>query len=53
VLELNLTQEILSFSPSPGSVPNRGEVQGDISLNGVSCLQTIKRASGPCRSDGR
>jgi hypothetical protein len=41
ILELNLTEETLSFSPSLGSVPNRGEVQGDITLNGVPYLQAI------------
>jgi hypothetical protein len=42
VLELNLTSETLSFSPSLGDVPNRGEVQGDIFLNGVPYLQSIQ-----------
>src|SRR4051812_12191165 len=42
VLELNLTEEILSFSPSLGSIPNRGMVQGDICLNGVPYMQSIK-----------
>jgi hypothetical protein len=41
VLELNLTAESLSFSPSLGSVPNRGMVQGDLFLNGVPYLQAI------------
>lgn len=41
ILELNLTHETLSFSPSLGSVPNRGSVQGDAFLNGVPYLQTI------------
>jgi hypothetical protein len=41
VLELNLTAESLSFSPSLGSVPNRGMVQGDVFLNGVPYLQAI------------
>jgi hypothetical protein len=42
VLELNLTSENLSFSPSLGAVPNRGTTpQGDIFLNGVPYLQTI------------
>lgn len=42
VLELNLTSENLSFSPSLGSVPNRGTTpQGDIFLNGVPYLQTV------------
>jgi hypothetical protein len=42
VLELNLTEEILSFSTSLGTIPNRGSgTQGDIFLNGVPYLQTI------------
>jgi hypothetical protein len=43
ILELNLTSESLAFSPSLGSVPNRGTAaQRDIFLNGVPYLQTIK-----------
>jgi hypothetical protein len=41
ILELNLTHETLSFSPSLGSVPNRGSVQKDAFLNAVPYLQTI------------
>jgi hypothetical protein len=41
VLELNLTQETLSFSKPLGSVPNRGSVQADAFLNGVPYLQTV------------
>jgi hypothetical protein len=41
ILELNLTRESLVFSPSLGSVPNRGMVQGDIFLNGIPYLQTV------------
>jgi hypothetical protein len=41
VLELNLTNETLSFSPDLGSVPNRGSVQADAFLNGVPYLQTV------------
>lgn len=41
VLELNLTAESLSFSPSLGAVPNRGMVQGDLFLNGIPYLQAI------------
>jgi hypothetical protein len=41
VLELNLTNETLSFSPNLGSVPNRGSVQADAFLNGVPYLQTV------------
>jgi hypothetical protein len=47
ILELNLTSETLSFSPSLGSVPNRGEVQGDIFLNGVPYLQSISDITVP------
>ena len=42
VLELNLTEENLSFSPNLVSIPNRGSgTQGDIFLNGVPYLQTV------------
>ena len=42
VLELNLTEETLSFSKPLGSVPNRGSgAQRDIFLNGVPYVQTI------------
>jgi hypothetical protein len=41
VLELNLTEETLTFSKSLGSVPNRGTLQGDAFLNGIPYLQSI------------
>ncbi|MGD0245689.1 MAG: heme-binding protein [Streptosporangiaceae bacterium] len=48
VLELNLTLETLSFSPSLGSVPNRGTAQqSDIFLNGVPYLQTVTDVTLP------
>jgi hypothetical protein len=47
VLELNLTEETLSFSPPLGAVPNRGEVQGDVTLNGVPYLQVINDVTVP------
>ena len=47
ILELNLTSESLSFSPSLGSVPNRGAEQGDVFLNGVPYLQTISDVNDP------
>ena len=47
LLELNLTQETLSFSPALGSVPNRGEVQRDAFLNGVPYLQVIQDVNDP------
>ena len=53
VLELNLTSEKLAFSPSLGSVPNRGsDPQGDIFLNGVPYLQTISDISNPAKPVG-
>ena len=47
ILEINLTQETLSFDTALGSIPNRGMVQGDIFLNGIPYLQTIKDVSVP------
>jgi hypothetical protein len=42
VLELNLTEESLTFSPNLSSIPNRGSrTQGDIFLNGVPYLQRV------------
>ncbi|KAJ1323121.1 heme-binding protein [Microdochium nivale] len=43
ILELNLTEEELSFSKPLGSVPNRGlDKQGDIFINCVSYIQVVK-----------
>jgi len=47
ILEINLTQETLSFSAALGSIPNRGMVQGDAFLNGIPYLQTINDVSVP------
>ncbi len=53
ILELNLTTESLAFSPSLGSVPNRGTTpQGDIFLNGVPYLQTIQDVTTAGQSVG-
>ncbi len=52
VLELNLTSETLSFSPSLGSIPNRGMVQDDIFLNGVPYVQAINDVTNPGQSTG-
>ena len=42
VLEINLTEETLTFSNPLGSIPNRGlEKQNDIFLNGVPYVQSI------------
>jgi len=47
ILEVNLTEETLSFSPALGSIPNRGMVQGDAFLNGVPYAQAINDVSDP------
>ena len=48
VLELNITEETLSFSPNLSSIPNRGlGTQADIFLNGVPYLQTISDVTSP------
>jgi hypothetical protein len=47
ILELNLTIESLSFSASIGAIPNRGEVEPDIFLNGVPYLQAISDVVDP------
>jgi hypothetical protein len=41
VLELNLTHETLQFTRIPGSIPNRGLLQEDIDLFGVTYLQQV------------
>ena len=40
-LELNLTNETLEFTEIPGEIPNRGFLQADISLFGMTYLQQI------------
>jgi hypothetical protein len=52
ILEINLTQETLSFSAPLGSIPNRGMVQGDAFLNGIPYLQTINDISDPANPVG-
>lgn len=52
VLELNLTQETLTFSAPLGSIPNRGFVQGDIFLNGVPYIQSIQDVTVPTQPVG-
>ena len=53
VLELNLTLETLSFSPSLGSIPNRGSAtQADAFLNGVPYVQTISDVTIPSQPVG-
>jgi hypothetical protein len=54
VLELNLTEETLAFSPALGSIPNRGSgtVQKDVFLNGIPYLQTINDVTDPAHPVG-
>ena len=53
VLELNLTQETLSFSKALGTVPNRGTgAQADAFLNGVPYLQAISDVTIPSQPTG-
>jgi len=44
-LELNLTEETLQFEEIPGNIPNRGLLQGDIDMFGVTYLQQISDAN--------
>ena len=44
-LELNRTKEHLEFSVIRGQIPNRGLLQGDIPLHGLSYLQQISDAN--------
>ena len=53
ILELNLTAETLTFSPSLGSVPNRGlSQQQDIHLNGFPYFQAINDVTDPAHPVG-
>jgi len=47
ILEINLTEETLTFKPALGSIPNRGMVQGDAFLNGIPYEQRISDVSVP------
>ena len=48
LLEINLTEETLTFSTSLGSIPNRGLFsQPDIFLNGVPYVQAISDVTNP------
>jgi hypothetical protein len=44
-LELNLTEEILEIQEIKGAIPNRGLLQPDINMFGVTYLQQIKDAN--------
>ena len=44
-LELNSTKETIEFVEIPGDIPNRGLLQGDISMRGLRYLQQIQDAT--------
>lgn len=44
-LELNETQEVLQFMEIPGDIPNRGFLQTNIELHGLTYLQKINDAN--------
>ena len=44
-LELNLTSELLEFTPISGPIPNRGLLQPDINMFGLTYLQQISDAN--------
>jgi len=44
-LELNETEEVLQFVEIPGDIPNRGLLQADITLHGLTYLQKINDAN--------
>lgn len=44
-LELNLTNETISFAKIDGAIPNRGRLQGDIDMFGLTYLQQISDAN--------
>jgi hypothetical protein len=41
-LELNVTGDQIDFTAVPGAIPNRGFLQGDINMFGLSYLQQVK-----------
>jgi hypothetical protein len=44
-LELNETSEVLQFVEIPGDIPNRGLLQVDINLHGITYLQRVSDAN--------
>jgi hypothetical protein len=44
-LELNVTRELLEFTPISGPIPNRGLMQPDINMYGLTYLQQISDAN--------
>ncbi len=52
LLELNLTQETLSFHDPLGSIPNRGTLQDDLFMNGVPYVQSVNDVTNPAPPTG-
>jgi hypothetical protein len=46
-LELNLTNESFVFSPILGGIPNRGLLQPDIVMTGITYMQQVSDATAP------
>lgn len=46
ILMLSFTEETLSFTRIPGTIPNRGLLQGDIAMTGVSYMDQISDTAG-------
>lgn len=44
-LELNLTNETIDFALIEGAIPNRGRLQGDINMYGLTYLQQVSDAN--------
>ncbi len=46
ILMLSFTQETLSFTRIPGTIPNRGFLQGDVAMTGVTYMDEISDTAG-------
>jgi hypothetical protein len=46
-LALNLTTESIEFSAIPGSIPNRGLLQADLTMSGLHYLQQVSDRNAP------
>lgn len=51
-LELNLTDETLEFAPISGAIPNRGLLQQDLFMGGLTYLQQISDTNLPPPGNG-
>ena len=51
-LELNVTEETLEFAEIPGQIPNRGLLQPDLEMAGLTYLQQISDKNVPAPGNG-